>query len=205
MTEGGTKRYRTIVVDPPWPIGRTGLGFGRNGNSKRWEPGELRVTSLPYQSMTVDEIASLPVREVSEPAGAHLYVWTTQRFLRETFDIAVGWGFSVSSTLVWCKEPRGFNMGGTFASTTEFILFCRRGSLRANERVQRQWFTWPRLGASAKYGESQQRTHSAKPEAFLDMVESVSPGPYCELFARRDRLGWDTWGNESLNTASMVA
>lgn len=65
----------------------------------------------------------------------------------------------------------------------------RHDSLKCDTR----WFQWPR------------GLHSEKPEAFLDLVEQVSPGPYCELFARRDRLGWDTWGNESLGTAELVA
>jgi N6-adenosine-specific RNA methylase IME4 len=56
-----------------------------------------------------------------------------------------------------------------------------------------RWFQWPR------------GLHSEKPEAFLDLVERMSPGPYVELFARRDRLGWDTWGNESLGTAEVAA
>jgi N6-adenosine-specific RNA methylase IME4 len=47
------------------------------------------------------------------------------------------------------------------------------------------------------------RALSAKPEAFLDIVEQVSPGPYLEMFARRARFGWDYWGNESLGTAAM--
>lgn len=76
-------------------------------------------------------------------------------------------------------------------STTEFVLFCRRGSLKASQRIDRQWFEWPR-------GE-----HSAKPEAFLDMVEAVSPAPRLELFARRNRLGWDTWGNEALEHVEL--
>lgn len=53
------------------------------------------------------------------------------------------------------------------------------------------WFQWKR-GA-----------HSQKPEHFLDLVEQVSPGPYVELFARRHRMGWDVWGNESANTAEL--
>ena len=44
--------------------------------------------------------------------------------------------------------------------------------------------------------------HSEKPELFMDMVEQMSPGPYLELFARRNRLGWDTWGNECLEHVS---
>ena len=46
---------------------------------------------------------------------------------------------------------------------------------------------------------------SAKPEAFIDLVEQVSPGPYLELFARRQRLGWDTWGNEALEHVELSA
>jgi N6-adenosine-specific RNA methylase IME4 len=45
--------------------------------------------------------------------------------------------------------------------------------------------------------------HSQKPEAFLDLIEQVSPGPYLELFARRQRLGWDTWGNEALEHVAL--
>jgi N6-adenosine-specific RNA methylase IME4 len=52
-------------------------------------------------------------------------------------------------------------------------------------------FQWPR------------HRHSQKPEAFLDIVEQVSPGPYLELFARRARFGWDYWGDESLGTAEL--
>jgi N6-adenosine-specific RNA methylase IME4 len=54
---------------------------------------------------------------------------------------------------------------------------------RSESRVPTTWFQWPR-GA-----------HSAKPAAFLDIVERVSPGPYVELFARAPRLGWDSWGH----------
>jgi N6-adenosine-specific RNA methylase IME4 len=52
-------------------------------------------------------------------------------------------------------------------------------------------------------GERRSNMHSAKPEAFYDLVESVSPGPYLELFARRQRLGWDTWGNEALEHVDL--
>jgi N6-adenosine-specific RNA methylase IME4 len=59
------------------------------------------------------------------------------------------------------------------------------------ERVTGRWFTWPR------------GKHSQKPEHFYDLVEQVSPPPYVELFARRHRLGWDTWGLEAANTAAF--
>jgi N6-adenosine-specific RNA methylase IME4 len=31
------------------------------------------------------------------------------------------------------------------------------------------------------------------------VIERVSPGPYLELFARRDQPGWKKWGNEVIS------
>ena len=79
----------------------------------------------------------------------------------------------------------GLGYGGAYALTSEFVLFCRRGSLAPLRRWDSTW-----LSASRPY-ENGHIAHSAKPDAFLDVVEQVSPGPYAELFARRARLGWD--------------
>ncbi len=124
---------------------------------------------------------------------AHLYLWATSAFLSTAFLIAEAWGFSYSTTLVWCKPPRGFCGRATFSPVTEYVLFCRRGALAAKQQVYRNWFEWPR------------QAHSAKPDAFYDLVESVSPGPYLEMFARRARFGWDYWGDQSLGTATLTA
>lgn len=141
--------------------------------------------------MSLEDICALPVSRTAE-RDAHLYLWTTNRYLREAYYVAEAWGFSVVKPLIWAKEPMGF-MGGTFTSSVEFALFCRRGVLRATGNAGRQWWSWART------------SHSAKPEAFLDVVEAVSPGPYLEMFARRQRLGWDTWGDEALNHVEMSA
>jgi N6-adenosine-specific RNA methylase IME4 len=179
------RRYRTIVADPPWQYDRTGLTFLDGSN------GDFTGHPLPYDSLTLGAMADLPIRKWVAK-DAHLYLWATQRYLREAYWLAEAWGFAVSGVLVWCKKPRGFNVGGTFQSTIEFVLFCRRGSLPAKQRIDRQWFEWPRTA------------HSAKPDAFLDLVEQTSPGPYLELFARRARFGWDYWGDESLGNAELV-
>lgn len=98
------------------------------------------------------------------------------------------------------RDRRRWNPGGAFGSTVEFVQFCRRGSLASSGSCPTRWFDWPRkMGPPAKRGE--QRTgHSGKPDAFLDLVESMSPGPYLELFARRERPGWTAWGNEMETT-----
>ncbi len=167
-------KYRTIVADPPWALEwNVNIGVGRNGRS-----------GLPYDTMTVEEICALPIGGMAE-LDAHLWLWTTATFLDSAPRVAMSWGFQRSYTLVWAKP--GLGVGGRFRHTVEFCLFCERGAqLPITRRDLPTHFVWSK-------GE-----HSAKPEAFLDLVESVSPGPYLELFARRQRLGWDTWGDEAL-------
>ncbi len=176
-------KYRTIVADPPWDHDD---GTGTTLVNGHWEPS----VGIPYHSMSLEDICALPVRDLAE-RDAHLYLWTTNRYLREAYYVVEAWGFSPVKPLVWVKEPMGF-MGAPFVSSAEFVLYARRGTLSAKATAGRQWWLWSR-GA-----------HSAKPEAFLDIVEQVSPGPYLELFARRQRLGWDTWGNEALEHVEMA-
>ncbi len=59
--------------------------------------------------------------------------------------------------------------------------------------------------AVVRVGVSKRGGHSAKPDAFADLIEQVSPGPYLEMFARRQRLGWDTWGDEALEHVQIEA
>jgi|APGre2960657373_1045057.scaffolds.fasta_scaffold31731_2 N6-adenosine-specific RNA methylase IME4 len=191
---GGTskpnaQRYRCIVADPPWPIDAIAqmprVSEGGNGKGSRNGLQSQRPGKLDYNLMTMAQIAALPVRDLAED-GAHLYLWTINRHLEATYGIARAWGFKPVQVLTWAKKPRGICLG-TFTSSTEFVLFCRRGTLKALRRVDTTWWNWPRSN-----------THSVKPESFTDMVESVSPGPRLELFARRQRLGWHSWGNQAL-------
>jgi N6-adenosine-specific RNA methylase IME4 len=180
-------RYRTIVADPPWHYDKAGAYSWRKGAPS----GEVRPM-LGYGTMTVEEIAALPVEEWAEDNAA-LFVWTTHRYVWQTPGIVKAWGFEPVKLLTWAKPPTGFSMGGTFGNSTEFVLYARRGRNVATEKVSRDWWDWPRRGG-----------HSAKPDAFLDIVEQTHPGPYLEMFARRGRFGWDYWGDQSLNTADLT-
>lgn len=198
---GARVKYRTIVADPPWHYESTGVSPGAGFGTR----GEMAKVAMPYGTMTVAQIIALPVADWAA-LDAHLYLWTTQRYLRESFDVVDAWGFRVSATLVWCKRPAGLKLGGAFPASLEFVHFCRRGSLPTIGTADKRWWEWPRRrGASVARGQRRAEFHSAKPEAFLDIVEQVSPGPYLEMFARRARMGWDYWGNESLGTAEVAA
>jgi N6-adenosine-specific RNA methylase IME4 len=180
-------KYATIVADPPW----AGSVYTRPAWSWREGRPSGEERELDYPTLELDDLAALPVRDLAAK-DAHLYLWTTNAHLRETYWLSEAWGFTPSCTLVWCKEPHGFGPGGTFQSNVEFVIFARRGSLPALSKQTTRWYRWPRS------------EHSAKPEAFLDLVEAVSPAPRLEMFARRNRLGWDTWGNESLEHVEVA-
>lgn len=169
LPDGG---YITIVADPPWDVMR-GPGWSKGGISR----------PLPYPTMKISEIMLLPVDRCAAK-DAHLYLWTINKYIEESYDIVRAWGFTPSCLMTWAKPPHGLGLGGTFVQTTKHILFARRGTCKALRRVDKTCFNWPR------------GKHSVKPEAFQDMVETVSPAPRLELFARRQREGWTVWGNE---------
>lgn len=182
--------YSTIVADPPWQYdggGPVGTG-GRGADGVRAHPGAGAVDR--YSLMSVADLCAMPVGDLAA-ADAHLYLWTTNAFMDEAYVIARAWGFRPKTILTWCKvhqdDPARVSMktGYYFRGATEHALFCVRGSLplQTSEGLPTAYL-WPRIGE-----------HSRKPEAFCDLVEKASPGPYVELFSRRPRLGWDSWGH----------
>ena len=187
-------RYAAIVADPPWPIVWTAGRWRRNGRGEVHNNGKR---ALDYQTMTVDEIAALPINELAE-ADAHLYLWTPDRWLidGDAARIARAWGFSPLRLIVWHKPSPG--LGHFPRPAHESVIVCRRGSLPFRVGDVPSVQKWNRPTGWT-------HVHSSKPDAFLDLVEQASPGPYLELFARRNRFGWDTWGNESLELAEVAS
>lgn len=175
------KRYKTIVIDPPWEVKR-GPDWGSNGKSR----------ILVYPTMSIDRIAKLPVKTLSE-GDCHLYLWTINKYIKEAYSLVREWGFTPSTLLIWAKTPNGIGLGGTYSLSSEFCLFARKGTLTAKKRHSTNWWQWKR------------GKHSQKPEEFQDIVEETSPGPYLEMFARRRRPGWDVWGNEVESDIDLVA
>lgn len=128
-------RYRTIVADPPWHYDRTGYSFGEQ-HSQGGRHGRPRGTHLAYQTLTVEEIAALPVGRLAAQDAA-LFLWTTQRYLWKAPDIVRAWGFAPVKLLTWAKAPTGFSVGGVFGNASEFVLYGRRGRNVAINRISR--------------------------------------------------------------------
>lgn len=179
--DGLNPPYRTIVADPPWPVVSS---IGAFGSRRR------NVTPKPYSTMTLDAIEALSVVDLADNPCV-LLLWVPPRLNREGVGVAVAkaWGFGVGGEFIWSKPNIG--MGAVPRISHEVLLVCTRGkgALDGAPRNLHSVLTVPQL-----YGTNHGKTHSAKPPTFLDLAESISPGPYVELFARAPRLGWDSWG-----------
>lgn len=183
--------YPTIVADPPWQYdGGDALPFAP-GIKKDGTAQRSVGPRDSYRRMSIVELCDL-----RPPAAdnAHLYLWTTNAFMDEAHDVVRAWGFKPKTILTWAKTYQddrsrvSMKTGYYFRGATEHCLFAVRGSLKLQTDVALPTaYLWPRL------------PHSVKPDAFYDLVEQASPAPRLEMFARRQRLGWDTWGNEALD------
>jgi N6-adenosine-specific RNA methylase IME4 len=47
------------------------------------------------------------------------------------------------------------------------------------------------------YMGTRKREHSRKPDEQYKLIQSCSPGPFLELFARGVRPNWSVWGNQA--------
>ncbi len=183
-------RYATILADPPWQFqNRTG----------KVAPEHRRL--LRYPTMELQEIMDMPIGRMAA-ARSHLYLWVPNALMMEGLQVMKAWGFTYKSNIVWFKVrkdggPDGRGVGFYFRNVTELVLFGVRGSMRTLQPGRTQ----VNMLATRK------REHSRKPDEIFDIIESCSPGPYLELFARFRRPGWSQWGNEDVeqNSLSNVA
>jgi N6-adenosine-specific RNA methylase IME4 len=172
-TPNPRRRYATVLADPPWDIQQkssTSTGGRRLGADHH------------YNLMPVEEIAALPVGEKLAAQDAHLWLWVTNASLFAGKHVMESWGFRYRSILTWIK-PR-FGLGQYLRNQTEHLLLGVRGCAPIQFRGQGSWLYAPL------------QEHSHKPEEQYAVIERCSPGPYLELFARRRRHGWHSWGNQ---------
>jgi N6-adenosine-specific RNA methylase IME4 len=176
MIEEGCK-FAAILADPPWHF------------MARSEKGEGRSAGQHYTTDRLGEITSLPVAELAAD-DCVLFMWMVDWCPGLALDVIEAWGFAHKTTaFTWAKQNQsgeGWHMGQgywTRANPEDCWLATRGHPKRINADV-RQLVVAPIT------------EHSRKPDEFYDHIERLVGGPYLELYARRERKGWITWGNE---------
>jgi len=169
-----SERYRVMTADIPWPF-RDAL------------PGEGRGAVKHYDLMTMRDIRSFPLPPMFN--DSILFLWRVASMQQEALDVLDAWDFELKSEIVWKKTTRNgkraFGMGRIVRAEHETCLIATSGRPDIKTHSVRSIFEAP-VGR-----------HSEKPEEFYRIVESLSAGPYVELFARRQRAGWTCLGKEA--------
>lgn len=169
-----TQKYKTIYIDPPWE--EKGGGKIKRGCDRH------------YKTMKLEEIAALPIKELADPNGCHLYMWVTNNFLQKGLALLKEWGFCYVTMITWTKDRIG--LGQYYRGLTEHCIF-------ATTKKRLPYKTIDGKRAQGVTGFYEPKTiHSRKPQKMREMIERVSYEPRIELFAREEFCGWDCWGDE---------
>jgi site-specific DNA-methyltransferase (adenine-specific) len=163
----------TLTADPPWRF-----------SDKL--PGDTRGAERHYPTLSVEEIRQFPLPPMLP--DCYLLLWRVSSMVEEAYSVCRAWGFTPKSEIVWAKLTTGgmrhFGMGRHVRASHETCILAVRGKPKPLVRNVRSVF------------EAIVGPHSRKPDEFYKLAETLCPGPYAELFARRQRRGWMCYGNE---------
>ena len=172
--------YGIIYSDPPWPQKKGGL--------RKVAPNQGR--ELDYKTLSIPEIKEIHKHFFEEVEDKHdVFMWTIDKFLHDTEQMMAELGYVLHARFVWDKG-NGVAPGFTVRFTHEYLLwFYQPGKMLKPVPEQRgKWATVLRERST---------THSTKPDIAYVMLETMFPeAKKLEMFARRRRKGWDSWGDE---------
>lgn len=180
------KQYAVIYADPPWAYSDKGFGKRPGDNAVK---GSFAPEAGRYNTMTLNEIKTLPIKQISLPNAA-LLLWATSPLLPEALETIAAWGFKFKTVaFCWSKITNTgkevANLGQWTMGNVELCLLGTKGAPKRLDRTVRQLVIAERV------------EHSRKPEEVRQRIEKIfGEVPRIELFARRESSGWDAWGDE---------
>lgn len=176
-------QFNVIYADPPWKYDNS---IENNGTAMQH-----------YDCLDIQDIAyyrdNLGVRVQDKFApNAVLFLWVTNPFVRDAFEVIDAWDFEYKTNMVWVKtELQKPGIGFYVRGRHELLFICTRGSFLPNQNGREP------IGSVI---EAPIREHSRKPASVYAIIENMYPeGKYLELFARQKQDGWEAWGDEAAN------
>lgn len=175
-----TNKYDIIYTDPAWAQSKGGL--------RKCRPNQGR--SLDYHTCTIEEIKQIHQRASELCSDRHnIFMWTIDKYLPQTEQMMKDLGYTLHARLIWDKE-NGIAPAFTVRFSHEYLLwFYKKGKILMPLKDMRGKYTTVLREAST--------VHSRKPECAYRMIEDMfGDVKRLELFARTERKGWDSWGDE---------
>ncbi len=117
-------------------------------------------------------------------------MWAVDPMLPEALEVIKAWGFKYKTVgFTWAKQNKNdlgmfTGLGYWTRANPEMCLLATKGKPKRISKSVRQLVI------------DKRQEHSRKPDVIYDRIEQLLDGPYVELFARRERTGWDSWGNQ---------
>jgi N6-adenosine-specific RNA methylase IME4 len=161
------RKYKTILVDPPWDTHQTGA----------------RGAKRHYNLMNLEEIKAMPISDLADE-NSHCWLWVTNATLRYGYEVLEAWGFTPRSILTWCK-PR-FTLGQYLRNATEHLLLGTRGHAPVGFNRQATWTFCPLQDHSHKPEEQYAIIERISQPPYLELFARRRPS----------NPDWHVWGNE---------
>jgi len=171
-------KFCLLYADPPWRY--------------EFQESASRSVENHYPTLPFYEIANQTVngRKVSDLAAddAVLFLWAPPQKLQEANHVMSTWGFTHRTAMCWVKDKIG--LGCWFRTRFELLLVGLKGQFPTPKPEDR-------FDAVL---EAPRGRHSEKPIEAIERLEQMYPNlsqtHRIELYARKDRPGWTSWGNE---------
>ena len=177
VEEEKKKEYAIIYADPPWKYNKT-VGEG--------------IANEEYSTMDLYKIKNyLKKEKIKSQDNSILFLWITFPLLKEGLEVMEAWGFKYKTCgFNWIKLNKNkkpfFGIGHYTKSNSELCLIGIKGKglTILDDTISQIIF-------------SEKDKHSKKPDEVPEkIVKLVGDRKRAELFARKERKGWDVWGNE---------
>ncbi|KAH7916780.1 MT-A70-domain-containing protein [Hygrophoropsis aurantiaca] len=180
-------KFHVIMADPPWDI----------------------HMSLPYGTMTDDEMRAMPIPMLQDEGM--LFLWVTGRAMEVGRECLRVWGYTRVDEVVWVKTNqlqrviRTGRTGHWLNHTKEHMLVGIKNppspspSTPTPPAAPLPFPAWANRGLSTDVIVSEVRETSRKPDEVYGLIERLCPGGRkIEIFGRRHnvREGWLTLGNQ---------
>lgn len=184
------KKFDVIYADPPWKFFD---GF-RSAPDLSFQKNEK------YDVLETEEIKKIPVNKLSK-SDCVLFLWTTDAHLPDALSVIKSWGFKYKTiAFIWNKKTVNNKqvcfMGKWTMKGSEICLLATKG--KAHKMLK--------CYNVRQLVEAERKDHSSKPEEVAKRIEKMfgKELKYIELFARKERKGWEVWGNQVKSTLNVL-
>ena len=179
------KKYKTIYADPPWRV--------KNFSEK----GEGRNAISHYDCLTLADLKKLNIQRYADKDCA-LFLWVTDPMLDQGIELMQDWGFKFKTVaFYWAKTNTKVDLNNLSAEKDFFTGLGYWTRANCEQCLMGTIGNPRRIGKDVKrLIVDKRREHSRKPEQTYERIEKLVEGPYLELFARKTKKNWDSWGDQ---------